>query len=882
MPAPRAWSRRAAALWTALRDRPGPVPSPASGAGFASGRTPRSAADPLAALYRHEHLVATRRETWAFYALPGVDWYGREVRAHDDLVLGGAHRLADLVDAGVGRIWLRGLRNPFPVDAFAAALDATYAQRPADSPGARTWGQLRDAACALPVAMDAHRPLTVLGVRIAARSTRREHLPLLLSDARCADHLGLVEQARLRLRDVTAAVARPGWAGAPLTPASLRWVFDASCALGLDAPPVSPPADRHTGETPGAGDPWGASGVEAVADPFAPTVELHVRRDLDAETRHVKVLRVAQIADGRDTEEVAPWLGYLSTLPAGVQWAASFDLLPGAAVKDRLEYRADVNRNLARDDEADRRRLDRHLARGIARGETALDEAAHGSREVATRAWGCVLVAVTGPDAQSAIDAAKSVRTSVARDQGIALQDRPGQYADYRRFIPAEPWDDLRHAGDLTRQTGLSLAAAVPHTTLAAGDDIGTPLGAIGGSGGDLYVFDAWGGARRDRPNLWCLVTEPGGGKTTTAALLLDWAVSTGHRTSVSSSDPMIARLVDLPHLARHAVEVPLGPASPPGVAMPSLLVPERDRAGYDDEAAWIADTRRDEAERRDFAVDMLLATLPWSVVETDRDVLPIVEAAVASVGGGYGVHSRDLIDALARESPRGADLARMLRAWAELPGGQAVFPSGDVDPAVVHAGADALLRVVTLPGITPPRGENRAAWTRAEHRSVPFLLAASRLAAVTLWADRDPKMFVADEAGITTGGLSSFAAFLLRIGYDSRKYGVSAGLAFQTMSTLSRLDDHVTSLIGAAFLGRTNAVNAAAALPLLGLPEGQGWAGLPAGFAPGEFFVSGWDDRIRRVHVDKVWWHPSLAAATETTPLAPAPRLLSPAGVAW
>ena len=476
-------------------------------------------------------------------------------------------------------------------------------------------------------------------------------------------------------------------------------------------------------------------------------------------------------------------------------------------------------------------------------------------------------VAADTPEAAAAAGVALAATAASTDEAGLALSVGWGQHADWCTLAPGARWD---FTGHVTQQSTACLAASLPRASQAGGDSIGMLLGAIGGSR-DVFVHDPHGREMPNRPRVHAVVAEPGAGKSTLMGAVADYLVQAGVRTTVNDPSGNLARLAQLPWLAADARVVEITAAAHPGILMPHALVPDPSRSDYATDAEWQGAMRQRAAERANLAVDMTLGCLPWSVVDSDRGtVAPAVEAAVAHVGSGYGVHSREIIDALAAQGGVGRELAGFLRARAGLGDGQLVFPDRDVDPPRSALTSSAALTVVTTPGLSvPPAGLPRSSWQREHHESIPILLGASRFAALSIWADKGPKGHFDDELGIT-GGSTSFGSFLTRAAYDSRKWGASVWLAFQTMHALAQLpDQEVDSLIGPRFVGRTSGRTAdAAAATLLG-ETGGAWRPVLPDLADGEFVVQDWRRRQRRTQVDQGWWRPELRRALDTTPAA-------------
>ncbi len=135
------------------------------------------------------------------------------------------------------------------------------------------------------------------------------------------------------------------------------------------------------------------------------------------------------------------------------------------------------------------------------------------------------------------------------------------------------------------------------------------------------------------------------------------------------------------------------------------------------------------------------------------------------------------------------------------------------------------------------------------------------------IYADKKPKCVMSDELGISTGGTSAFGSFVTRASFDSRKWQALVGLVMQNPNILTALDDQISNLIGSAWVGHMSEEAARASLPLLRLKEDSGYHETIQGLEQGEFMVRDWTKRVRKVRVDRDWWHQDLLDALDTTP---------------
>lgn len=824
--------------------------------------------------YVHRHLSVSSTGTWAWYRLPGD-------------VIGGAHdELVDISRVDHARVWaalagtrvhLIGVTEEMPAAAYAEGLRATYPHPAADQPGAQSWDELVESAQGYAVASMARRTSVVVGVRITTQQLDREHLPMALAAVPAADRLGKVEAARRRIADVTETLAgyRPTdrmsdpTAGArPLDEDALVWLDDATRAMGCPT--------REVGE------------VKVTADPYALASRVDAIVDGHAVTRHVAVLRHVDALD-RDATTGVPWLGWSASVtlagddapaPDGssyrdraVEWTACFDVLDGVALAPSAALRLRINKSIT-EHNREHGHGDEELgdADAFAAAQRVKREISDARPEVACRLVGQVLYAVSGATAHEAEDRARELVKRARREARMTLEHGYAQAADLECFAPGASWDLVGH---ITTVPVAFAAQGRPSLTGPRPDLTGWPLGQPD-QWPTPYLFNAWGGSRANRPNLTVIGGEPGCGKTTLALLLCYLGTRSGIRGSLFDPSGLTASMQQVPSIRGEYRELPITRGRA-GVLMPSLLVPVPQRGDYDSDAEHADAVVVADTERVLLEVEALRLMLSYET-QSQAPRLGLTQRlteAVRTASGFWGGNPWDTLDALDAAGGVSRDLGRELRAAADMHA-RLIFPprtGAGIDPdAEARELASAGMTVVTAPGLqTPPKGvKDRGQWTHAQRMSEPILMLGLRHAERTIWADRAAKYFFGDELGITTGGASAFTPFLMRLMYDSRKFNAASILAFQTFSTLARLDPNVSTLIGAKFVGRTAADDAADVLPLMGLPAGRGWEQKIAAQRPGTFTVSDWSGQVATVAVDQSWWEPAMRSATYTTPQTP------------
>lgn len=835
----------------------------------------------------HGNVASTNRDTIAFWRLPEVDWEGMTVAERDNHREQWAQVLANLSGANGARVWLYGDHVRLPVSRWA---EAETANAPAPLPGhadavarAAAWMDTLDSGVdgSIP---GVSKPITVIGVRVSGRPTTRQNLPWLLSDEAAPDRLGTVEAARRRYREVAAYLAGLG-AGRPttdrgeddehpqpLTETELWWLLTARRAAGhvIDAD---------------AGD------VEVTATRGEPgTVPVTAATDSDGwpVTRHVHTMRVSVFKDRPDV--APPWLPAVLDSDARPTFTAMFDLVPGSDTRadDAEEHatRLRLNAEHAREHGA---RLDASTDSALATAETIADELADPNPVVSTRARGVVLVHVSGDSPQTCREAARRVRSDLAKGgpgstagPGLQLTSPPAQWAEYWAGVPGEvpgvdPLDKNRAlpVGYVSEQPLAFLAASAPGCSMHAGGSQGWPVGNILGSH-DAFLFDLFGGARANRSNVIGVSGEQGSGKTTFAAAQAYLATLAGVRTMVSDPSGGLAALASVPEIAARSRVLAIGRRTP-GVLAPHTLVLDPERAAFDTDEEW-QEALDDAAARRMAAAFDIVRMVPTMLPAQVRDEAhEAAQAAIGRVGGAYGLHPMRIIDAIEAEGEAGVRFARALRAYASMPDGQVFFG----DPHLADSGHT--LTVLTVEGFEapPPAGTPESEWTTAQLQSRVVSYASTLMAGRLLWADRRPKLIVHDEQTSQVGeGGSAHARHLSRAATDSRKFAGAMIVIMHTAETLTRIDPGFVSLLGAHFAFRTAEANAAGFLPALRVREGTGWAERIERLDTGVAVARSWDDRVREVVVDRSWWPDTLVRALDSTPVQAREGITAAVGV--
>ena len=830
-----------------------------------AGDTPGKTRHRLNATGALEHLLATPEGVWAWYVLEGVDWPMQSAEHRQQIMQAQTFRWADLIGK---RVTLRGVASPYPYQAIADALrDPRNTPRPL--PG---FDEYVDAASLYALAFGARRDVVTLGVRLSTYPVPRERLRDLLSTTGLPPGNGELDKIRRELAVTTTAMARAGFNGRPMRASGLRWLMHASIGAGAPVPAalLRPGADGwDEDDMPGFTGP-----VTAVEYPFGATTEVRTLRESREHVNHVAVLHADAFAE-RDTDrpDLWPFLAWAGTREYPVSYVATFDVLDGRDLKSAAELDRRKAKNIAEHHEEHGDDAPARVLRGIDRARVVEDEVTNGTRETACRLRGTVMFAVSAATSEQACDLASDLTETAAREQGMTLAHDYGQFDYYRAFIPGEP---TPLAGHVTQMPGYYAASAVPNATSAAGDPYGMPIGNIAGSH-DVYVFDTHGGARRNQSNLVVTAAAPGRGKSTLAGALADHTARRGIRTVVYDPSGPLAALAGMPHLRGHSRHLSLTSAQP-GVLVPHLMVVEPARTDYEpgDEgaAAWRAACADADAERMEVCIDAFRDLLPYSMVSGDKtgEVQGVIEQAVTDIGGAYGTNPWQIVDRLKTIGGVGANVAAKLEARALLSDGALVFPprhrdvDGDAGRRLLE---QEVLTVITMEGLSlPPKTQpDRALWSRQQQASVPILNLGARFATKVIYSDRDPKAIFLDEMGIATGGAGSFSSAAIRYSFDSRKWNALINIMVQNPNTLTGMDDQISNLTGAAFIGQMDEDAALAAMPFLRLKPDSGYHHAVETLETGEFVVRGWDGRVRKVRLDRDWWDDALVAALNTNP---------------
>lgn len=832
-----------------------------------------------ALLDREGHLTTTAHSTWAWFSLTNTYTDDLTDAGIDGLIMSCADRLADI--QGAGEFYVRATTASWPCAEYERRLrDEPIGRHRVDPatmvPGAVTRDDIIESAAWFPVEavveekpgvtrpLDSRWPSVAIGVRIATERIEQCDLLRLVADEPEPANRGKLTETRGLLRDVTAALAGPGFEAYPLDEEGFAWLYDASIALGHDIPQTVPEGRRS---------PLDGANVSAVQDPDGVTVPVRVEVDGDVETRHVRVLRLALWKE-RNTATTAPWMQWALSRPYRVDIAARFTIKTNDESIRAVRRAVRKNDGIVKHLDKFGRPVSGRMRAAVRRGPEIIDEMETGTKSTSSQIEGQVVFAVSGATRREAVDVAQQLKSDASvgggdADEarygpGLILEGAPAQWAEWLKFIPGEAWTMHGHP---QRQSLHMLASGLPHAWARAGDATGVPFGAIAGST-DFYVFDPFGGVRRDKAGVFGVLGDQGSGKSTILAVLA-WWVALVDQAPVTLLDPSgrIAEQLAVPELAPHTRVIRLDGRGAPGTLASHFLTPDPQRHLYDDDDAWRDALAAVQIERMETAIDAARSAMPTREMAGDPHVVDAIRSAVTGLGGDYGVQPSDVIAAIAGHSDVGAEVADRIRSYANLSAGRLLW--ADRDPRATYAkGGEDLLTILSVAGVDAPKNSDPATWSSAESRAVTLLAAAAQLASATVWGSRDPKALLIDEGTTLLAGASAVQSMIQRGALDSRKFTALIGIAMHLAGSLESVGAHADAMFGAAAVMRTEGQNAAAAMRMLrAAGNGRGWEDMVDKFSNGEMILSGWDGRKVHTRFDKAWlpaeFHEQLKTST-------------------
>lgn len=840
---------------------------------------------PLALQEVSGHLTLSRQQVTAWYVLPAQPWAFQSAEQRTALTLTVANAWTALAGHD---LHLRVTARPYPVSRWAGALDkATRAPV-----GGRAQGSPWDRAL---VDTQKHLQTATLGEKevyvgvpvggvgivgavadaLAHRTRRFERVSGRLRDLAPP----LRETVAARLHPIEQIIAGPGLAGRPVEPAEMEWLLRRSVALGLPAPSGLSPVEH--GE-------WETDDLAAFLEGYAvERVSATVNRVYGGGVeRYVTVLCMGRqdgsltVGDGKRD----PWMSHADRLPFPVEWSSRVEVLAGPDAAGKAGRKL----LLARDMETQYREhnidVPLDVARKAERARKIIDEMQEGADVESTRVHGWHRLAVSGRTEKECAERARAVRDAYRPLRMAVQQPSLGQQALLREFIPGEPLGTKAYT---RRQPVTYFAAGLPTVSSTLGDRRGHYRGyTVGTTRRPVMLDPHYGPEVRERSGLVPVVGGLGSGKSTLLGAVAWDSFRSGVPTTLWDPSGPLSALVE------HADKV-FGPGrarhldlmhAEPGLLSPYAIISEPLREHFATDDEWTQARAEAAAERKALALDVCLM-LTSQVGQRDRTRAVLTDAARA-VGGYRTAALGQVVESLRADQSGNHDHARfiadLLSDAREHPLARLYFGAGYQHGSVDRQ--DALLTVVTMPGLTKPDlTVPREDWSSGEIMALPLLALAIYYTSRRIYAGarRDRKFVGIDEAHFLADWPSGRALFQ-RLATDSRKHNAAVWAASQSASHVLGLN--VANLLGAAFVGRTeDEVAARDGLRLLRVPEGVGYERVLASLSPDdarnpgrsgyrEFVMRDVDGHVERMRVD-LGHDPALAAVLDTTP-APAVAL--------
>ena len=708
---------------------------------------------------------------------------------------------------------------------------------------------------------------------------------------------GLTERERVRVeRDVSAVTAALSDIADPASQEDVEWLVNRSIGLHLPNPR---PAEHAPGEPADAHD---LAGVYDDVDvtPLgvgARTVSVTGaagRSGPEPVTRYVSFLSLGRMEDRRIPETAPPWLAYAQRF-GGVEVAAHGVVKPGADAARDVEERIKVIKDLYAEHRAHDVDLPPAVERAHQQAVRTQDEMREAHAEAATRVYVTVRFAVAGATQREAQDRADALAKHLGK-QHLGSGRCLNPYATYREFIPGEKRCTTAH---LRRLPVRLWAASMPNLTTRIGDRRGIPLGDTVGATSSPFVWDPHWATEHNESGVMPVVGGLGSGKSSFSGEIAALLALCGVQCTVLDPSGALAAITRWPAISDHAKVVNLL-NSEAGILSPFSVVPEPTRAQTASDPdvlaalATIPDADRDKyidqqhrdavilarRERSALALDVLRGCLPPGL-DKHRQTEPVLLAAINEVGGAVTGSLATVMGHLADDKSEHAQtLHRYLTDVSEHPRAALWWSSG-YTPSQRASTADAMLVVMTMPGLVLPTGP-RDEWGTTERLNVNTLaLAANYTTARVYRQARHTRKFVFLDESHFLSEWSSGRALTSRLERDSRKWNLRVLLASQDVATTLLSQKASAALTYDVALGNiTDEDDAARGLRLARIPVGVGYEPVLGRLRPptadeGRPVEQDWRDfvlringRHARVRID-LSDTPELAGLLVTTPRA-------------
>jgi hypothetical protein len=773
----------------------------------------------LSLRYIEDGLALTRRDAWAWYAVP--------TRSYD--LLSDQQRLAEARTIALGLASLRDAEchllvahRPFDPAAWAASLDEGT---PHSRPGWESY--LSHLEQHLHGEEFAERRV-FLGVRLGDRRTGWRHRK------RRIEEIAGVESPRVSRRELAgwraqAELVRRTASGAGLRPVGatadeLRWLVQRSFHRGLAGPPLLPAPTAFGGA------------IQTVAEGTVHNGRHALRLEQPSGKRELAFLTVARMPE-RLIFPGQEWLYHTDLLGADVDISVRFRVVPArlaaAAASRKVVEAQDQARNIGGPGA---------LPLGLAEMAEHARELEHSlTRDGLPLIYAQTALCVSAPTSDE-LEAGVVDCIELFRDLGIELARPTGdQLALFVQALPGERWKVKTYE---QRMPPITLAGGMPQATIALGDGTGPFIGYTTGRSRLPVHFDPLRAAQINEPTAVAITGTPGGGKTTLAQLLSYQMAMRGAWLMIIDPKGDSAGLADLPGMGRSKV-LRLG-ADHGG-----LLDPFRVATSPQEAAVLAADTCKLLLPPGLTAdQESALVTTCRAVARQERPSLTKVLAALDELG-----------------SPEAPRLAATLEAYTDLPAASLCFGVDDGTDEGDQPSLDLAegVTVFTFAGLTfPAQGTPRDEYTLNGRLAVAVLHLVTALAARL--ADSTPKQakaIILDEAWALTTS-SQGRALVQRLARTGRSKNLALLLISQNAGDF--LDETVSNCFSAKFAFRsTHRDEVEAVLKLVHLDDTAEHASVVRYLANGECIFSDVAGRIGTARIDLVL--DALTGAFDTRP---------------